>query len=185
MEKAASLSMRPSLSDSPQFSHSLGEAGAFKESLMRTSRDQGALDAPRYYPKAQITQGGSRKRPGPPGDATGRGLVTSTACRVALVTNGRGSQPVIMRPPCVVAVIRPPLVAAVEAKAKIRPPVVAVGFVVAVGCVVRPIPIAVIAWSIAIAVIAWSIAIAVIAWSIAVIRPMAVAVTAVVAHALA
>jgi|GraSoiStandDraft_56_1057294.scaffolds.fasta_scaffold505159_2 hypothetical protein len=32
---------------------------------MRTSRDQGALDAPRYYPKAQITQGGSRKRPEP------------------------------------------------------------------------------------------------------------------------
>jgi len=86
------------------------------------------------------------------------------------------TQPLIMTPPCVVAVIRPPLVAAVEAKAKIRPPVVPVGCVVAVGCVVRPIPLA---------VIAWSIAIAVIAWSIAVIRPMAVAVTAVVAHALA
>src|SRR5262249_58182012 len=31
------------------------------------------------------------------GHATGRGLVTSTACRVALVTNDRGSQPLIMR----------------------------------------------------------------------------------------
>src|SRR5262249_51422005 len=32
-------------------------AGAVKESLMRTSRDQGALDALRYYPKAHIRQG--------------------------------------------------------------------------------------------------------------------------------
>jgi hypothetical protein len=46
-------------------------AGAFKESfLMRTSRDQGALDAPRYYPKAQIRQG--TDRPG----ADRRGLET-------------------------------------------------------------------------------------------------------------
>jgi hypothetical protein len=28
---------------------------------MRTSRDQGALDAPRYYSKAQITQGADRR----------------------------------------------------------------------------------------------------------------------------
>jgi hypothetical protein len=28
---------------------------------MRTSRDQGALDAPRYYSKAQTTQGADRK----------------------------------------------------------------------------------------------------------------------------
>ena len=88
------------------------------------------------------------------------------------------TQPLIMTPPCVVAVIRPPLVAAVEAKAKIRPPVVAVGCLVAVWCVVAGVG------GIAIAVIR-PIAIAVIAWSIAVIRSMAVAVTAVVVHALA
>jgi hypothetical protein len=29
---------------------------------MRTFRDQGALDAPRYYSKAQITQGADRRR---------------------------------------------------------------------------------------------------------------------------
>ncbi len=29
---------------------------------MRTSRDQGALDAPQYYPKAQITQDAGSKR---------------------------------------------------------------------------------------------------------------------------
>src|SRR5262249_42230552 len=95
----------------------------------------------------------------------------STRCR----TNDRGSQPLIMTPPCVVAAIRPPLVAAVEAKAKIRPPVVAVGCVVAVGggvagvgrraiAVIRPIAIAVIAWSIA--VIRWmSVAVTAVVWS--------------------
>jgi len=32
----------------------------FKEISIETSRDQGALDPPRYYPKAQITQGADR-----------------------------------------------------------------------------------------------------------------------------
>src|SRR5262245_7751895 len=74
MEKAASLSMRPSLSDSPQFSHSLVSRGFQGVESMKRVQGEDALDAPILSQSTHQARRGARKRPGPPLSNDGPGL---------------------------------------------------------------------------------------------------------------